>query len=241
MRLSLMSASALALAACAPASAPAAAPAGSAASTAAETPTAAAEEIKLPPAGTYTLDLGHASLLWRVSHFGLSDYTARFTKFDATLELNPADLASTRLTATIDPTSVETDYPGDYKATHATSPHASWDEDLANDPKWFNSAVHPQITFTTTAVTPVTPSTAKVTGDLTFLGVTKPVTLDVTYNGVANFPWAPDVDKIGFSATGKLKRSDFGMTALQSSIGDDVEIIIEAEFAEVTAPDGAAQ
>jgi len=60
--------------------------------------------------------------------------------------------------------------------------------------------------------------------------VTRPVTLDVTYNGVANFPWAPDVDKIGFSATTTIKRSDFGQTTLAPNIGDEVEIIIETEF-----------
>ena len=75
-----------------------------------------------------------------------------------------------------------------------------------------------------------------MTGDLTFLGVTRPVTLDVTYNGVARMPWAPDQDKIGFSATTTLKRSDFGMGAYIPNIGDEVEVIIEAEFAEVVAP-----
>ena len=70
-----------------------------------------------------------------------------------------------------------------------------------------------------------------MTGDLTFRGVTKPVTLDVTYNGTASFPWAPDQPKIGFSATGSLKRSDFGLDIMVPSLGDEVDLLIEVEFA----------
>ena len=89
---------------------------------------------------------------------------------------------------------------------------------------------------TATSATQASPTTGTVTGDLTCLGVSKPVTLDVTYNGVAQMPWAPDQDKIGFSATTTLKRSDFGMGAYIPNIGDEVEVIIEAEFGEVVAP-----
>lgn len=228
MRILFIAASALVLAACSEAttSAPAA-PEGA--------PTAAAEkEVELGRAGTYALDRNHASLTWRVSHFGLSNYTGRFTEFNATLEFNTDDASATRVTATINPMSVETDYPGDYLAGHADSGFQSWNEDLARNANWFRGDEFPTITFTSTSVSPVTGATGTVTGDLSFLGTTRAVTLDVRYNGVANFPWAPDTDVIGFSATTTLTRSDFGMTALQGPIGDEVEIIIEAEFREVT-------
>jgi polyisoprenoid-binding protein YceI len=232
MRLFLISASALILAACAPAAeAPAATEAAPAEAAAIET--APAAEVAYGKAATYKVDPTHASITWRVNHFGLSNYTARFKNFDATLTFNPADVAANSVEVTIDPASVETDYPGDYKAGHADSPYASWNEDLAKNPQWFNAAAHPLITFKSTAATQTSPTTGTLTGDLTFLGVTKPVTLDVTYNGVAQMPWAPDQDKIGFSAKTTLKRSDFGMAAYIPNIADDVEVVIEAEFAEV--------
>ncbi len=232
MRLFLISASALILAACAPAAeAPAATEAAPA--EAAATEAAPAAEVAYGKPATYKIDPTHASITWRVNHFGLSKYTARFKNFDATLTFNPADVAANSVEVTIDPASVETDYPGDYKAGHADSPYASWNEDLAKNPQWFNAVAHPQITFKSTAATQSTPTTGTVTGDLTFLGVTKPVTLDVTYNGVAQMPWAPNQDKIGFSAKTTLKRSDFGMGAYIPNIADEVEVVIEAEFAEV--------
>lgn len=233
MRLFLISASALVLAACAPAAEAPAATEAAPAAEAAATEAAPAAEVAYGKAATYKIDPTHASITWRVNHFGLSNYTARFKNFDATLTFNPADVAANSVEVTIDPASVETDYAGDYKAGHADSPYASWNEDLAKNPQWFNAAAHPQITFKSTGATQSSPTTGTLTGDLTFLGVTKPVTLDVTYNGVAQMPWAPDQDKIGFSAKTTLKRSDFGMAAYIPNIADDVEVVIEAEFAEV--------
>jgi polyisoprenoid-binding protein YceI len=226
MRTLLIAASALALTACSETATAPAPAAGTAA------PVTAEEPVEFGRAGTYNLDLSHASLIWRVSHFGLSKYTGRFTDFSATLNFNPDEPSATSLTATINPLSVETDYPGNYVATHPESGFQSWNEDLARNPRWFNGAEFPQITFTTTSITPLTASTGKVTGELAFRGASVPVTLDVTYNGVTQFRWAPDTDVIGFSARGTLKRSDFGMEHLQGPIGDEVEIIIEAEFRE---------
>lgn len=235
MRLLLISASALMLAACsettpaAPAATePAAAPA---AATAAST-----APVEYGATGTYAIDPAHTSVTWRVNHFGLSKYTGRFKTVDATLQFNSEDPAANSITVTIDPRSVETDYPADYKAGHADSPYASWNEDLGRNANWLNADAFPQITFVSTSATKETASTGKVTGDLTFLGVTKPVTLDVTYNGKANFPWAPEADKIGFSAKTVLKRSDFGNATYAPNIGDEVEVIIETEFQQVVAP-----
>lgn len=236
MRSLLLSASILILAACSPAATMPDSQVTAESAPTAETAAVVTEEVKLGATGAYSLDLTHSSLIWRVSHFGLSMYTGRFTEFDASLQFNPEDPTATSLTATVNPASLETDYRGDYKATHPTSTFASWNEDLAKNERWFNSDTFGAITFTTTEIDPATANTGKVTGDLTFLGVTKPVTLDVTYNGVTNFPWAPGVDKIGFSASTKINRSDFGMAALIPNIGDEVEIIIETEFAQVVAP-----
>ncbi|PKP83501.1 MAG: hypothetical protein CVT79_01490 [Alphaproteobacteria bacterium HGW-Alphaproteobacteria-18] len=231
MRLLLISASALILAACSETTPAAPAPEAAAAPAAASD--TAATPVEYAAAGTYVIDPTHTSVTWKVDHFGLSGYTGRFKTVDATLQFNPEDPAATNITVTIDPLSVETDYPADYKASHADSPYATWNEDLARNANWLNADAFPQITFTSTSVSQDTASTGKVTGDLTFLGVTRPVILDVTYNGKANFPWAPDADKIGFSATAVLKRSDFGNATYAPNIGDEVEVIIETEFQQV--------
>lgn len=174
------------------------------------------------PAGVYGLDLTHASLTWRVMHLGLARYTARFAKFDSTLEIDPAKPEAAKLTVTIDPTSIRTDYPN-----AATK---DFDKALATEERWFNAGKFPTITFASTKIERTGERTAKVTGDLNFLGVTKPTTLDVTFNGgMASHPFAK-VGAIGFSATGKLKRSDFGMTALLPGIGDEVDLQIEVEY-----------
>lgn len=193
------------------------------------------------PAGDYGLDPTHGSITWKVNHMGLSNYTARFAKWDATITFDPANLSASKVVATIDPTSVKTDYPGDYKKTHAQTGFKSWDEDLAKSDKFFNAGKFPTITFTSTSVETTGEKTGKVTGDLTFLGVTKPVTLDVTFNGSKNpHPFVPAA-AIGFSATGTIKRSDFGVAFPPGPVGDDVQIIIEGEFIQKVAPAAPAK
>jgi len=236
MRLFLISASALVLAACTPAAETTVAAEAAAPAAEVGAPEAApAAEVALGQAAVYDIDPAHTSVTWRVNHLGLSKYTARFKTVNATLNFNPQDLAANSVEVTIDPRSVETDFGGDYKGTHQDSPYASWNDDLGLNPGWFNASAHPIIMFKSTSATQAGPTTGTVTGDLTFLGVTKPVTLDVTYNGMVQMPWTPDQDRIGFSARTTLKRSDFGMNSNLEFIGDDVEIIIETEFLEAAA------
>ncbi|MEM7661861.1 MAG: YceI family protein [Pseudomonadota bacterium] len=172
--------------------------------------------------GEYGLEKGHASLLWKISHNGLSYYTARFTSFDATLDFDPDNPASSSVTVAVDPTSVRTDHPdGD-----------EWDAELANGDQFFNAGSFPEITFVSTGITPTGDTTGLINGDLTLLGTTLPITLEASFNGVANPPWYGGRDVVGFSATSTIKRSDFGMNALIPNIGDEVSIIVEAEFLE---------
>ncbi|MEO0881792.1 MAG: YceI family protein [Pseudomonadota bacterium] len=173
-------------------------------------------------AGVYELEKGHASLLWKISHNGLSYYTARFTEFDATLNFDPIDPTASSVTVTVDPNSVRTDHPdGD-----------EWDNELATGDKFFNAGVFPEITFVSTDVTATGETAGLIIGDLTLLGTTLPVTLEASFNGVGNPPWYGGRDVIGFSATGSIARSEFGMDKLIPNIGDEVEIIVEAEFLE---------
>ena len=174
-------------------------------------------------AGPYVLEKNHAYLTWNISHGGLSTYTGAFTDFDASLNFDPENPGASMINVTINPVAIETNYPNAEKK-------AEWETELAQDAKFFNASEHPQITFTSTAVEATGENTGKVTGDLTLLGVTKPVTLDVTYNGTANMPWFGERDLIGFTATGTVKRSEFGMTALLPKHGDDVRVEFSGEF-----------
>ncbi len=189
------------------------------------------------PAGQYALDPNHSSLSFRVNHLGLSTYTARFTKYDVKLNLDPANLAASSVTATIDPASVRTDYSGDYKAGHAQSPYSTWDEDLANSPKFFNAGAHPQISFASTGVEQTGAGKLRITGNLALLGQTLPVTLETTVVGSGEHPFTKR-GAIGFSATGSFNRSGFGMTHLLQPllVGDAVTIQFEGEFHQAAAP-----
>lgn len=179
------------------------------------------------PSGDYVLDRAHASLLFRVNHLGFSNYTARFKRFDAKLRFDPANLGASRVTATIDARSIETDYPDpgtlDFNA------------ELQNE-KWLDTAKYPQITFHSTRVEVTGLNAMRITGTLDLHGLSHPVSLEAKFNGgYAGHPFDPHA-RIGFSARGTLKRSDFGVSfgipapGSTLGVGDDVDFIIEAEF-----------
>jgi polyisoprenoid-binding protein YceI len=194
-------------------------------------PTLAAEDQKAPPAstapvpaGAYTLDKYHASLTFTVNHLGFSMYTAQFKSFDAKLQFDPATPNASTLEATIDANSLE-----------LPTPPAGFTDTLKG-PQWLDTAKHPTITFKSTKVEPTGKNTARITGDFTLHGVTKPVTLDATYNGgYAGHPMDPNA-RVGFSAKGTFKRSDFGIAygvpapGTTMGVGDEVSVAIEAEF-----------
>jgi polyisoprenoid-binding protein YceI len=175
------------------------------------------------PRGTYKLDKAHASLIWKVSHLGLSYYTARFTRFDASYEFDPEQPLQSQLSVTVDPTSIETDYPN--------SAEKDFNKELAFGKNWFNAEAFPKIHFTSKKIEMTGENTASVSGELEFLGVKKPVVLAVTLNkSLAKQPFSGK-PVMGFSATTTLKRSQWGMNAYVPNIGDDVQLLIEVEFA----------
>lgn len=168
------------------------------------------------PAGAYVLDARHASLTAKVAHLGgFSNYAMRFDKLSGGFTWDPADPAAAKATIRIDPASVHTGLP-------------TFDKELAG-PRWFNAAGHPAITFVSTRVDAGEGGRGKITGDLTFLGVTKPVTLDVTFNGVGPGMMGTGT-RLGFSGTGMIKRSDFGLTTSANAAGDEVMLDFEVEF-----------
>ena len=176
------------------------------------------------PAGAYKLDKAHASLTFRVNHIGFSNYTARFTNFDAQLQLDPANPAASSVTATVDP-----------KSLALPAPPAGFVDELLGA-KWLDAVGFPQMTFKSTKVELTGANTARITGDFTMRGVTLPVTLDATFNGgYAGNAYEPAA-RIGFSAHGALQRAAFGVKegvpppGSTMGVSDNVDIIIEAEF-----------
>ena len=173
--------------------------------------------------GLYELEKTHAFLTWTVGHNGISGYTVNFTDFDADLVFDAETPANSQLSVSINPTALNTNYPDPAKKVE-------WEEELGTDPRFMNANEFPTITFTSTAVEQTGEFEGTVTGDLTFLGVTQPVTLDVSYGGVANPPWFGQRDVIGFTASTTLNRSDFGQTSLSGVISDEVTIEFSGEF-----------
>ncbi len=176
------------------------------------------------PSGRYTLDKYHASLVFRVDHLGFSRYTARFTHFDATLEFDPAEPGTAKLTATVDARSLALD----------NAPDGFVDE--LTGPQWLDAAHYPDMSYRSTRVTRVADGTLTMDGELTLHGITQPVSLTATFNGgYAGHPMDPNA-RIGFSARGSFRRSAFGISngippaGSAMGVGDDVTVEIEVEF-----------
>lgn len=186
-------------------------------------PAQAAPTLEGVASGLYELEKTHAFLTWSVKHNGISDYVVNFTEFDADLVFDAETPANSQLSVTINPTALNTNYPDAAKKVE-------WEAELGTDARFMNANEFPTITFTSTAVEQTGEFKGTVTGDVTFLGVTKPVTLDVSYGGVANPPWFGQRDVIGFTASTTLNRSDFGQTSLSGVISDEVTIEFSGEF-----------
>lgn len=166
------------------------------------------------PAGTYVLDKRHASLIARVPHMGgFSRYTLRFDGLDGGFTYDPANWQATKVTFKVDPASADT---GD----------AGFNRQIAG---FLGAAANPVISFASTAITGGENGEGQLAGDLTFHGVTRPVTLNVVFNGAG--PGLLGVGtRMGFSGTAHIKRSDFGATAMSQWAGDDVDLAFELEF-----------
>lgn len=175
---------------------------------------------------TFTLDPSHTHIDWQVTHFGFSHPTGKFSDTTGTLVLDEVNPANSKITVDISPSSVLTGVP-------------KLDEHIKSK-DFLNVVAFPKAKFVSDKVELTGKETAKVTGDLTLLGVTKPVVLDVTLNKLGVNPMSQK-KTVGFTATTTIKRSDFGVSAYVPNISDEVKISIEseanlAEAAPVAAP-----
>ncbi len=173
------------------------------------------------PSGTYKLDKTHASIVWQVSHLGLSDYTARFSNFDATIKFDVKDPKSSIVEAEIDSFSIKTEYP--------YPEQKDFDKKLQGG-SWFDSKKFPKIIFKSKRIELINDKNGVMVGNLTFLGVTKEVKLDIVFNGAMTRQPFTKKPTMGFKATAIIKRSDWGMKTYIPKIGDEVKIVFDGEF-----------
>lgn len=163
----------------------------------------------------YTLDPVHTRVMFAISHAGFSNALGTVSGSSGTLVFDPDDWTRARVDVRVPVARIDLG-DGDWnKATLAKS--------------LLDAEGHPEARFVSTRVEPVDATHARVVGDLSLRGVTREVVLDVTLNAIRRHPMPPFRRTVGFSATTKLSRADFGITAWKSVIGDEVELRVEAE------------
>lgn len=169
----------------------------------------------------YEIDSAHTDIVWMADHLGFSKSVGEFARSSGFFVIDEANPAASTVDVTIDIASLKT---GD----------AKFDAHLLNM-DFFYVEQFRHATFKSSQVEVTGEKSARVTGDLTLHGVTKPVTLEVTLNKIGKNPFS-NKDTAGFSARGKIYRSQFGMTYGLPMIGDEVDLIIEAEGNPAEAP-----
>jgi polyisoprenoid-binding protein YceI len=164
-------------------------------------------------AANFAIDTTHSNIVFLVNHLGYSRMVGQFQDWSGSFTFDEAKPEASSVKLAIKTESVDTDL--------------QKRDDHLRSADFFNAVEFPEMTFASTGIEVTGENTGKLTGDLTLLGVTKPVTLDVTFNKAATNPWGTFA--AGFSATGSLKRSDFGMTTMLGGLGDEIALIIEVE------------
>jgi len=169
--------------------------------------------------GVWAVDTNHSGVFFVVRHLGLSNVRGRFDVFDATLEVGQ-DLGSVSVTAEVELSSVDTNNPDRDAHLRGTD--------------FFDTERHSQMTFRSTSIRGQGDN-YELVGDLTIAGVTKPVTFDVEFNGTEVFP-GDQSTHAGFSATGQIKRSDYGIDfgiipgAEKLMLGDKIKVELDLQF-----------
>ena len=176
-------------------------------------------DVSRVEAGTFKSDQNHTLVGFRYNHFGFNDYFGLFGDVDATLTLDPENLAGASVEATIpiNPTVASKDF-----HDHLLRPGSD-----GKKPDFFGPDPVPAH-FVSTGVV-VDGTTAQITGDLTLNGVTKPVTIDAEFTGAGNSMMSKKLT-LGFEGTATIKRSEFGLGTFVPFVGDDVSLVITTAF-----------
>lgn len=190
---------------------------------------ALAPALALAAPTTWNVDATHSSAGFSVRHLVISQVRGEFSKLSGAVVVDDADLARSTVEATIDANSIDTRVPD--RDTHLRSAD------------FLDTAKYPTITFRSTKVERAGKDRARVTGDLTLHGVTRPVNLDVTTTPAVKGMYGET--RRGFSATTKISRKDFGLTwnklvEAGPAVGDEVVITLDLEAVQ-EAPKTAAR
>ncbi len=162
----------------------------------------------------YKIEPNHTSVVWFASHFGFSNPSGKFTDIDGTVTFDETHPEKSALDVTIKIASLVTGLP-------------KFDDHLKSD-DFFDVKKFPTAKFVSTKVKVTGKNKAKIEGDLTMHGVTKPVTLNVKFNKAGANPLS-NLQTIGFSATGVITRSEFGLDYAVPGVSDAVNLTIEVE------------
>jgi polyisoprenoid-binding protein YceI len=172
--------------------------------------------------GTYTVDPGHTLVVWTLDHFGISPYTGIFGEVTGTLVLDPKKPNAAKVDVTIPVSKVVTASAGLTK--HLLQPGKD-----GGKPDFFG-AEPGNARFVSTRVV-AAGQKAKITGNLTLNGITRPVTLDAAFYGAGKLPAnMGGKENVGFRATGTILRSQFGLGFGIPMVGDEVKLDISAAF-----------
>jgi polyisoprenoid-binding protein YceI len=162
----------------------------------------------------YIYDPVHTQVMFSIDHLGFSHTHGKFAKFRGGFLFDEAGPEMSQVEAVIDTASI--DMGSDF-----------WNRQMRGK-DFFDADKFPEMIFRGTKVEKTAPRKGRVAGELTLLGVTKPLSLDVTYNGSGRNPYNKNYIA-GFSVSGVIRRSDFGMTYGLPEIGDEVKLQIEVE------------
>ena len=166
-------------------------------------------------AGTYQVDPAHTQVTWEVNHMGFSMLQGQFGAQGGSITIDPKKPAATKVEVT-------------FAIDELSTTSAPFAKHLKSG-DFFDAAANPTARFVSTSVTPRGPNRATLNGDLTIKGVTKPVALDVTFVGAGTNPMSKKVN-FGFTGTGTIKRSDFGLGYAAPVVSDNVKLTVQAAF-----------
>jgi len=174
---------------------------------------------------TYDFDKAHTQILFFVDHLGFSKSQGEFHTYDGNIKFDQENPENSSVEVVIQTDSIDMD---DQK----------WDDHMKNE-DFFNVTEYPTMMFKSTGIEVTGENAGKITGDLTLLGVTKPVTLDVTFNKAGKHPFN-DKYVAGFSGNTLIKRSEWGMEYGLPMIGNDVHVRLEVEAVRQNSSDSNA-
>ena len=168
-------------------------------------------------ADTYAIDPAHVWVTFGVNHSGWATAQGIFHSVSGTITFDKDDVTKSTVSVKIDATSIDTNF-------------AQRNSDLQS-PDFLNSTEFPAITFDSTSIEKSGDKSGKITGNLGMIGMSLPMTLDATWSGVeAAYPWAPDVMRTGFTATGVVHSADFKMAKVaEYGLGPDIMVTINVE------------